>query len=327
MASLPESTDARMSDRPAVQSLLADFSIEATPAQVAKTPDFSALVPAGSAVYVPFLPGAKFSAQIEACAKLARQGMRPVPHLPARAIVNHAQLADWLARFKAAGAQSCLLIAGDLSEPRGAFSNTLQILDSGLLEAYGFCRIAVAGHPEGHPLTGQAELDRALAHKAAYARALGAEMWVVTQFLFTGERLFEWLDRLARAEIDLPVRAGIPGPTKLSSLIGHAVQCGVLTSARMLGRQPGMAQALFGHWYPEEILGGLATYRAQRPSGRLSGIHIYPFGGVKRSAEWFGALRDGTTIVTGGGNVAHSRRRSSARLLTHRSTGPVEEMY
>ena len=280
--------------RSTVRDLVADFSIEATPKHIADRGGLAGLLPLGTSVYVPFLPGADFADTVEACATLRRDGLHPVPHLAARAVASRAELADWLERLSAAGADALLLIAGDLAKPRGAFASTLDVFDTGLLERQGFRSIGVAGHPEGHPVVDEAELTRALAHKAAYARETGAKLQLVTQFVFDAEPVCRWLDWLAERDFGMPVRIGLPGPAKPRTLIAYALQCGVAASARMLRRRPNAAGMLFGRWYPDEILLALADYRAKRPDGPLAGVHAFPFGGLQRSAEWFGALADGS---------------------------------
>lgn len=283
-----------------VRELLADFSIEATPKQVASMDGgFDALMPAGSTVYVPFLPGADFAETIEAARRLAASGMRPVPHLAARAVPGREALDRWLARLAEAGADSLLLIAGDLAKPAGPFSDTMQILDTGLLQRHGFRAVGVAGHPEGHPAADDAALAGALAYKQVYARETGTDMWLVTQFAFEVAPVTAWLDGLRDAGIALPVRVGLPGPAKLRTLISFALSCGVATSARALMKRPDIAGKLLGRWHPEELVTGLAGYRRDNPDGPLAGIHVFPFGGVKQSIDWFGALQTGAIVPAG----------------------------
>ena len=281
-----------MSSTSGVRALLADFSIEATPKQLASVPLLAELLPPWCSIYVPFLPGADFVDAEAACKQIAAAGFRPVPHLPARRFEDRVQLAGWLARFQGAGADSLLLIAGDVSSPKGPFADTLAVLDSGLLERHGFHRIGVAGHPEGHPIVSEAELTRALAHKSDYARDTGADMWLVTQFVFSADPVCHWLDRLDAAGFTLPVRVGLPGPASTRTLISYAVQCGVKVSTRMLTRRPGMARKLLGRWHPNDLLLALARYHTEAHHGLLSGVHVYPFGGLQRSADWFSGMLD-----------------------------------
>jgi len=283
----------RLPSKSTLRTLLADFSIEATPGQVAKSTAFTADLAPGSEVYVPFLPGAPFQETVDAVRTLAEAGMRPVPHLPARAIPGRDALRQRLDDLRGAGADTLLLIAGDLAEPAGRFTSTLDILETGLLRDYGFDRLGVAGHPEGHPVADKTELRRAMATKAAYADETGAKMWLVTQFTFSADPVIAWLDEIEADSIALPVRVGLPGPAKLRTLISFALKSGVAASARMLAKRPDMANMLFKRWYPDEVLDGLAAHKTNRPDSLLSGVHVYAFGGLKTSATWFAAKRDG----------------------------------
>src|SRR5690606_20426744 len=96
-----------------VSGILAGFSIEATPKQVEGTDSLDTLLPEGTSVYVPFLPGADMRESIAACSELKRLGFRPVPHLAARALGSREKLSAHLERLEDAGVASLLLIAGD----------------------------------------------------------------------------------------------------------------------------------------------------------------------------------------------------------------------
>lgn len=245
----------------------------------------------GTRVYLPFLAGSGFADNLDACRRLAGMGLRPVPHLAARALTGPDELDRDLPRYVEAGVDALLLIAGDLAEPVGPFSNTMQVLDTGLLEKHGIRRLGVAGHPEGHPYAEDAELIEALRVKAAYARATGTEMWVTTQFLFDAAPLKNWDERLRAAGIDLPVRAGVPGPAKLSTLVSFALKCGVGASARMLTKRPS-AMKLLGRWSPEPLVDDIAAHMARTPQTLIEGIHIYTFGGVQTALDWLATLEE-----------------------------------
>ena len=52
---------------------------------------------------------------------------------------------------------------------------------------------------------------------------------------------------------------------------------------------------------PDEMLVDLARYRQTHPQTLLKGVHFFPFGGLKRTAEWVGKLVDGRFEVSGNG--------------------------
>jgi methylenetetrahydrofolate reductase (NADPH) len=272
----------------ALQELLAGFSIEATPKQLERAGKLGTLLPAGTSVYVPFLPRATIADTARACARLTAQGLRPVPHVTARAVANRTKLTESLSRLAETGADSLLLIAGDRRRPAGPYKSTLEILDTGLLQQHGFRHIGVAGHPEGHPVAGAEVLLDALRRKSEYARETGSAMWIVTQFAFSAQPVLSWLEHVRDEGIDLPVRVGLPGPAKVKTLLRYAVQCGVAASSHMLARRPGAVSRLLGRWSPDEMLCALARYSSMAPQAqRIAGIHAFPFGGLLESIELF----------------------------------------
>lgn len=259
-------------------------SIEATPAQIAKGAAALEALPPQTEIFLPYLPGADIGDSVAAAHTVAAQGFRPIPHLPARAIPDAAALDALLARYSAIGVEGVLLIAGDLERPQGVFADTLALLETGLLAAHGL-RIAIAGHPEGHPKADQPALERALLAKAAYAHAHGVEMRIVTQFVFDAQPLIAWERRLRAIGVTLPVRVGLAGPAKMRTVLSYALQCGVGASARMLMKRPSAARTL-GRWSPDAVLADLAAHCAATPDSLIDGLHLFPFGGLAAARDW-----------------------------------------
>jgi methylenetetrahydrofolate reductase (NADPH) len=48
---------------------------------------------------------------------------------------------------------------------------------------------------------------------------------------------------------------------------------------------------------------GLAQYRQQQPQTRLRGVHFFPFGGLKRTAEWLARIAHGDFELTNKGGI------------------------
>lgn len=270
-----------------VQSLASGFSVEATTSAAAGIASFAEILPRGTEVYVPHMPGGAYEDGIALCRRLAEDGMVPVAHVAARAVPDEETLNGWFGQLADAGCGAILLIAGDRPAPAGPYETTLDVIESGLLLKHGIRRIGVAGHPEGHPFASDDDLSRALERKIAYARDTETEMWIVTQFVFSADPVLRWLDRLEGESCPLPVRVGLPGPANLRTVMKFALQCGVGNSARILSRRPDTLRRLTRAWTPDRLLTGLAA--ATVPAA----VHVFAFGGVKRSAEWFGAIRDG----------------------------------
>ena len=169
----------------------------------------------------------------------------------------------------------------------------MQLLDSGLFDRYGISRIGIAGHPEGSPDIPDAQIRAALAWKNAFAERTGASLYIVTQFCFEAAPVIEWDKRIQAEGNRLPVCIGIPGLASLKALIGHARACGVGPSMRFLTRQARNVARLLTISTPDRLVTALAAYRATDPRCGIHGVHVYPLGGLKKSARWAQAVIDG----------------------------------
>ena len=274
--------------------LLSEFTTETTPGAAGKIADYRACLRPGATVYVTFLPGSDFAATTAVAVRLRREGFNPVPHLAARSIPSRVFLEENLARIVGdAGVDQTLLVGGGLDPPLGEFSDTMQLLGTGLFDKYGIARIGVAGHPEGSPDIPDAQIRAALAWKNAFAERTGASLYVVTQFCFEAAPVIAW-DKCIRAEGNrLPIHIGIPGLATLKALIGHARACGVGPSMRFLTRQARNVAKLLAVSAPDRLVTALAAYRATNPGCGIHGVHVYPLGGLKKSARWAQAVVDG----------------------------------
>ena len=290
------------SPRQSIIDLLSGFTTETTPGAAAKIADYRAHLRSGATVFITFLPGSSFADTIKVAVRLRREGFNPVPHYAARSIPSRAFLDENLARLTVeAGVDQALLIGGALNRPLGEFSNTMQLLDTGLFDKYGIGRIGIAGHPEGSPDIPDAQIRAALAWKNAFAERTGASLYIVTQFCFEAAPVIAW-DRRIQAEGNrLPVYIGIPGLASLKALIGHAKACGVGPSMRYLTRQARNVTKLLTVTAPDRLVAGLAAYRAADPQCGIRGVHVYPLGGLKKSARWAQAVVDGRFEMREGG--------------------------
>jgi len=293
-------------DKKQIQDLVADYSIETTVRESARIERYADLVRAGTQLYIPHVPGTEPHETIALAARLRREGMEPVPHIVARRTASAAFLDDYLARFVGeAGVQRVLVVAGDIPEAVGEFESALQILEGGFIEKHGIKRVGVAGHPEGHKDVSDPVLRDAIVRKNAYADKTGADVQIVTQFVFLPEPVIEW-EKATGAINHLPVRVGLPGLATLKTLLKYAIDCGAGPSLAAVSRHATNLTKLVTVSAPDEVIVGLAAYRAQQPHTRLRGVHFFPFGGLKRTAEWLAKIAQGDFALTnkGGFEVA-----------------------
>lgn len=276
--------------RQQIIDLLADFSIETTPAAVARHGGL-ALLPAATRVYIAFVPGEDWRNVVEAACQVRAAGLIPVPHVPARSIASEGELEAFLRELTdRAGVDQVLAIGGGLDRPQGPYPSSLALLETGLLERHGIRTIGLAGHPEGEPVLSLPGVTTTHAQKVAYARRSPAAVRLVTQFLFDPAPLLAW-ERAIRGD-GLPIHAGVPGPATLKTLLNYARLCGIGNSMRVLTRQAGNLLRLARLSYPDALITALAAARTD-PDSRIERLHFYPFGGLARTARWLEGIRAG----------------------------------
>lgn len=283
-------------DAQSCAALLDSASIEVMPRTLAKIDDLTGLLPAGGRVYVAHIDGTPIADMVATAARLARAGYTVMPHVPARLIDGPAMLTDWIARYQGeAGVTEALVLAGGVSAPRGAFDNSMHLLETGAFDRAGFTRLHVAGHPEGNRDIDPDGSDRAVMDaarwKAAFAARTDAKMAMVTQFAFDAAPVITWTGRLAAEGVDLPVHVGLAGPAKLQTLIRFAITCGVGPSLRVLQRRARDVTRLVQPFTPDAILADLARHKAAHPDSTIAGVHLFPLGGIMAATDW---LRDRT---------------------------------
>jgi methylenetetrahydrofolate reductase (NADPH) len=274
-----------------VSELVAAGSLEISPRELHRASEVAALLPAGSCVYIPSLPGLPLARTLEAIAAVRAAGLDPVPHVSARRIVNREEFRDFLRRAAAEhGVHRVLLIGGDESRPKGPFADSLQILEERLLADCGVREIGVAGYPEGHPRIPVNAIESALERKLELAGAQSIGVYVLTQFSFAPARVVEYCAMLARRWPSLPVYVGIAGPTDAAALVRYAQRCGVSRSLRALRTLgTGIAQ-LVTNTDPRQHVVAVARYTRSREQSNVVGVHLYSFGGAVRSAAWMSEL-------------------------------------
>ena len=141
-----------MTTKSHIQQFLSGFTAETTPGSAAKIEDFRQHLRPGTVVYITFLPGSDFNDTVSVARRLREEGMIPVPHFAARSIPDQNVFGDYVQRVVGeAGVDWVLCIAGAVDKPVGDFTDSMQLLDTGLFDKYGIRRIALAGHPEGSP--------------------------------------------------------------------------------------------------------------------------------------------------------------------------------
>lgn len=264
-----------------------DASIEATPKQVLEGDRLDGLFPKGTRVYLTDVGSTTVAEFARAAAILAEAGYTPVPHLPARRIAGEADLRERLRLLTGeAGVSDVLVIAGSVDRPAGDLLSTMDVLNTGLISEFGIRTIGVAGHPEGSPDISAADITKAVAEKNAYASANGVDMRIVTQFGFDPQRYIAWAYELAAAGNRLPIHVGVSGPARITTLLKYAALCGVGPSLDFLKKRATSVMALAAGFSPEAVVGPIEEHLSEHPGCPIAQLHVFPFGGLRKSAEW-----------------------------------------
>jgi methylenetetrahydrofolate reductase (NADPH) len=281
-------------ERQDIIDFMSGFSLETTPNSAAKIANFGECVHRDTPIYITFLPGADFEATIALAARLRREGFEPVPHLAARSIPSRMFLEKSLQRLRSeANISRVLLIAGSVPTPLGDFTDSMQVLETGLLDRYGIRTIGLAGHPEGCRDISDEGIRKTLRWKNEFARRTDASLYLVTQFCFEAAPIIAWDKRIQAEGNKLPIHIGIPGLATVKTLLAHAKACGVGPSMRFISRQAMNVARLLTVSAPDRLVYDLAAYKARNAACGIAGVHMYPLGGLKKSADWSYAVADG----------------------------------
>lgn len=295
----------------AVQRCVANYSVEVTPMAAKKIADFANVegLQPGTVVNVTFLVGSDIEDTIGLCKRLQDSGMNAVAHVPARGFASLQDVEAFLARLSDCGVREVLVLGGGADQPLGSLSEAMQILESGLLQKYGFERIGVAAHPEGHPDVSNSIMQDAMLRKAEWAAANGMDLYYETQFCFEPEPLIQWEDhvrgllkkRLGENAKLPPVHLGVAGPAKIHNLIKFATMSGVGPSIRFVSKYATNVLKLATTAAPDELCVGLAAHQTSEPTCLFQRLHFYTFGGLKPTLKWANAVVGGEFDFSGPG--------------------------
>jgi len=286
-------------DKDNILKFLQNTSVEVTPGGAKKIENFRDLLRDGTTVFVTFLPGSDFADTLATVKRLYAEGMKPVPHFAARSIPSLKFFEENLRILQAeAAVDEALLIGGGVDNPVGEFSSSMEVLRTDLFQKYGIKKLGVAGHPEGSPDIKPEEVMKALLEKNAYAKEHGIEMYITTQFCFEADPIIEWDKRIRAEGNELPIHIGVPGLATIKTLLAHATACGIGPSMRIITRQAANIAKLMTTRAPDKLVRDLANYQANDPQCGINQVHLYPLGGMAKSAKWFYAVMDGKFTLT-----------------------------
>ena len=270
-----------------IKNLLKNFSIETTPNVYEKYGKFTDLVNIDNPVYVTYLPDENSSRVIDTAKKLTNEGFTVIPHLPARTMKNHSELEEYIGNLSEKAGCNKVLIIGGGGNQKGEISSSMDVLKTDLLSKYNFKEVGLAGHPEGNPDINEDEMDKAIIEKNIFiSNNVDFKAYLITQFFFEASSLKNWEKKLKKLNNHLEIHAGIPGPATLKTLVIYAKSCGIGNSIRFLSKQAMNITKLATTRTPDKLIADLTDYKELNPTSKLSKLHFYAFGGIKKTSEW-----------------------------------------
>ncbi|MBC6405345.1 MAG: methylenetetrahydrofolate reductase [Rhodospirillales bacterium] len=285
-----------------IVDFMQDFTIETTPGSAAKIADYREHLRPGTLVAVTFLPGSDFADTVKVAQRLRDEGFEPAPHFAARSVPSKEAFEDYVKQVtQEAGVTHVVALAGGVGNPVGPFESSMELLETGVFDRNGITSIGVAGHPEGSPDISDEDIAAALKWKNSFAKRTDAKVYICTQFCFESDPIIAW-DRMIQAEGNrLPIHLGVPGLATLKTLINFAKSSGVGNSIRFLTKQARQVTRLLTVNAPDQLVRELARHRAHHPDCGITQVHMYPLGGMRRSAAWSYAVLDGEFELTAKG--------------------------
>ena len=246
----------------------------------------SAMLPTGTRVYITDVGVDPVAEIIRAAKMVTDMGYACVPHIPARRIESEGALESRLSGLvNEAGVDEILIIAGEADEQMGPYSETLAVLQTGLIDKLGIKHVAVGGHPEGNVAYDGRDVMQVLKDKIEFGEQSDAEFRITTQFGFDGDKFINWAKSVADAGIDAPIHLGVAGPAKITTLIKYAAMCGVGNSLNFFKKRTSAIAQLATKHSPEDVVDPIERAWAGG-IGNIAQLHVFPFGGLQASADW-----------------------------------------
>jgi methylenetetrahydrofolate reductase (NADPH) len=270
----------------ALRALLGRVRYEVLPAKATEE-KVLAHVPRDVVVTVTASPVKGLEPTLGLTERLTAHGYRVVPHVPARLLRDDAHLKDVAERLRAAGADDVFVPAGDADPPAGPYDGALPVLRRLSELGRPFADMGITGYPESHPLIHDDITIQAMWDKRAHAT------YIVSNLCFDPRVLGDWIARIRRRDVTLPVYVGVAGPVQRAKLLSMATKIGVGESTRFLTRHASwfLRFATPGGYAPEKLLARGAEALTAPPAG-VAGLHLFTFNQIAETERWRRALLD-----------------------------------
>ena len=213
--------------------------------------------------------------------RLAAEGYHVVPHLSARLVRDSAHLGEVVARMTAIGVDDVFVPAGDADPPAGEFSSALDVLEYLVERGSPFKHVGITGYPETHPKIEDDITVQSMWDKRRHAT------YIVSNLCFDPGVLRQWIVRIRRRGVKLPLLVGLAGPVERTKLVQMATKIGVADSARFVAGHSSAFVRLStpGAYQPERLLDRVGSTLAA-PESLVDGLHVFTFNQVRQAEQW-----------------------------------------
>ncbi|MET9907982.1 5,10-methylenetetrahydrofolate reductase [Streptomyces sp. NPDC006476] len=219
--------------------------------------------------------------------RLAGHGYRVVPHVPARLLRDEVHLKEVAGRLREAGVDDVFVPAGDADPPAGVYDGALPVLRALSELGSPFAHRGITGYPESHPLIHDDVTIQSMWDKREHAT------YIVSNLCFDPRVLGEWIARVRRRDVTLPLYVGVAGPVQRAKLLAMATKIGVGESTRFLTKHASwfLRLAAPGGYSPQRLL-ERCEQALTAPSAGVAGLHVFTFNQIAETEAWRRALLD-----------------------------------
>lgn len=224
---------------------------------------------------------------LELAERFAAHGYTVVPHIAVRLLRGEEHLAEVVARLKAAGITEVFMPAGDADPPAGPWDAALPGLQALSRMGDPIPQVGITGYPESHPSIDDDVTVQAMWDKRSHATC------VISNMCFDADLIGNWVKRVRRRGIELPIKVGVAGPVDPTKLLTMATKVGVGESTRFLTKHVSWFARIAGPGYsPERLISSVAR-QVGDDEWAVAGLHVFTFNQVAETEAWRQQLLSG----------------------------------
>mmetsp|Transcript_26147 Transcript_26147/g.42080 ORF Transcript_26147/g.42080 Transcript_26147/m.42080 type:complete len:314 (+) Transcript_26147:170-1111(+) len=238
-------------------------------------------------VYIPYVQNDDAKKITTVAEDLLALDCSPVPHVPVRRFSSWKELENVLRFWGKMGIREIFLIGGDVPKPLGPLDNSMQVLESGILQEIGVKRVGCALHPEGnvndpHHVESLLEKIEWMKDQQSMSwKEKALDMCLVSQPCFSAAIINQCLHSV-RSHAPMKMWVGTVGPSDAASLVRFAKICGISTSLRMIQTHGFELSNLVSALTPEHIINSVESCH----------FHIFSLGGLEVTLQWMEMLKE-----------------------------------